>query len=123
MKLTVTRYSVEVIPESPQDEAYIEEVLGLKKEGDCVVLTRKNISGCAGIAYLEAKKSMSYEELKKRLEGETVSVTCKPQPEFVPTPFHVEPKPNDAWKTVKFDGPEELKPPYVVTYESKGETK
>ena len=123
MKLKVTRYSLEVIPESPQDEAYIEEVLGLRAEGACVVLVRKNNSGVSSISCLEAKKALSYEELKARLE-EGAPKYEKP-PEFIPAPFHTEPQTSDpVWKIVKIGDPILTPPLIVTTCDSKeGETK
>lgn len=52
MKLKVTRYSLEVIPESETDEAWLEEVLGLREAGDSVALRRVNAIGlsCWGCA-------------------------------------------------------------------------
>ena len=40
MKLVVNRFSMEIVPESPTDVAYIEEVFGLKSDGDWVRLVR-----------------------------------------------------------------------------------
>jgi len=40
MKMEITRNSIRIIPESEQDEAFIEDTLGLKKEGDFILLTR-----------------------------------------------------------------------------------
>lgn len=54
MKLRVSRHSIEIIPEGPTDEAYIEEVLGLRKAGEWACLTRINASGLSCIAYLQA---------------------------------------------------------------------
>ena len=56
MKLTVNRYSIEIAPDNATDEAYIEEVLGLKKDGDTTLLIRKNAFGLRCIAYLEARR-------------------------------------------------------------------
>ena len=58
MKLEVTRYSIKVIPESPQDEAMLEEVFGLRKGGDSVPATRKNAIGLSCWAYLEIQKAI-----------------------------------------------------------------
>lgn len=44
-----------IIPESPQDEAYLEEVLGLRKDGDGAFLVRKNASGLSCWAYAETR--------------------------------------------------------------------
>jgi hypothetical protein len=42
MRLIVRRHSLAVVPESPTDEVYLEEVLGLMKDGDSVRFTRHN---------------------------------------------------------------------------------
>ena len=63
MRLGITRYGLMIVPEDvsisglagqdERDTAFIEEVLGLKKEGDFVRLVRKNASGLSCIACLE----------------------------------------------------------------------
>lgn len=55
MKFEVGRYGINVIPQDEADEAYIEDTLGLKKEGDYVLLTRENAMGMSCIAYLRTK--------------------------------------------------------------------
>ena len=64
MKLSINRYTLQITPEDKgyptpdeRDTAYIESVLGLKKEGDSIKLTRKNASGLSCIAYLETEHS------------------------------------------------------------------
>ena len=54
MKLKVTRYSLQIIPETPQDQAFIEEVLGIKKPSDSVRLV--------GVAPLGMQHSLCYVE-------------------------------------------------------------
>lgn len=44
MKLEVLRYSLVISPESPEDEAWIEEVLNLKKERDSIPLIRYDLA-------------------------------------------------------------------------------
>ena len=60
MKLKVTRNSIQIIPdrfsEDERDEAYIEEVLGLRQEGDSIRLVRRNAAGLSSLAYLETEK-------------------------------------------------------------------
>ena len=34
MKLDINRYSMRIVPENPQDEAYLEEVIGAKLTND-----------------------------------------------------------------------------------------
>ena len=40
MRLVAKRDSIQIIPENEIDEAYIEEVLGLKQRGDTAVAVR-----------------------------------------------------------------------------------
>ncbi len=42
MKLKVHRHWLQIIPENETDEAYIEEVLGLRNDKDSVPLVREN---------------------------------------------------------------------------------
>ncbi|RLC34406.1 hypothetical protein DRH14_03035 [Candidatus Shapirobacteria bacterium] len=60
MKLRLLSYKLEIIPEDTledkRDTAYIEEVLGLKKEGDSIPLVRRNASGLSCLGCLEAKR-------------------------------------------------------------------
>ncbi len=59
MKLKVNRYSLEIIPEGETDEAYIEEVLGLKENHQNALCTRINAIGLGCIAYIQIKKQES----------------------------------------------------------------
>jgi len=61
MKLSIERNGLKITPEShygkdERDEAFIEEVLGLKKNGDFIKLVRKNAYGLSSIVYLETEK-------------------------------------------------------------------
>jgi hypothetical protein len=56
MKFEIRRDGIVVIPENDQDRAYIEDTLGLKKDGEYILLTRKNAHGLGSIAYLETVK-------------------------------------------------------------------
>ena len=56
MELKVNRYSIQIIPENKTDEAYIEEVLGLKDPSQPVKCKRVNTIGLSCIAYLEISK-------------------------------------------------------------------
>jgi len=58
MKLVVERYGMQIIPESATDEAYLEEVLGLKQGGDTVQLKRANAIGLRCWAYAETVKPL-----------------------------------------------------------------
>jgi hypothetical protein len=54
MKLEVKRHGLQIVPESEQDEAYIETVLGLKEKDDSIPLRRIAAMGLDGvIAFLE----------------------------------------------------------------------
>ena len=63
MKIDIGRHSIKIIPDDntisgfgqqdERDTAFIEEVLGLKKNGDSIRLVRKNVDGLSCIAYLE----------------------------------------------------------------------
>jgi hypothetical protein len=55
MKFEVKRYGLRIEPQSEIDEAYIEEILKLKRDDDACILKRKNASGLNCIAYLETK--------------------------------------------------------------------
>jgi hypothetical protein len=60
MKLVVKRYGMHIECDdtfwSDQEEAYIEDTLGLKNDGDAILLVRKNAHGLSCPAYLETKK-------------------------------------------------------------------
>lgn len=62
MKLEVTRYGLKIVPENAQDEAYIEEVLGLRNLSDDVAkppkrceLVRRNAIGLSRLAYIQTE--------------------------------------------------------------------
>lgn len=64
MKLEVTRYGLKIIPENAQDEAFIEEVLGLRNLSDDIgkphpkcELVRMNVFNTSKLAYIESKKA------------------------------------------------------------------
>lgn len=69
MKFRIERYGIEVIPETDQDHAYIEDTLGLKKDGESVSLVRQNVHGLNSTAYLTTHpfplKKTAPEESKK----------------------------------------------------------
>jgi hypothetical protein len=57
MKFNIKRDGIEMTPDCPMDIAFIEDTLGLKKEGDLIPF--KRIAPCGlshAIAYIEAKK-------------------------------------------------------------------
>ena len=51
MRLSVERYGINIIPESPQDEAFLEEVLGFKEFARCSV-ERVNFMGTNSLAWV-----------------------------------------------------------------------
>ena len=55
MHLEVGRRKMKICSDNEIDEAYIEEVLGLRKEGDSIKLVRKNVTGMSWMAYLETE--------------------------------------------------------------------
>ena len=57
MKLKVNRYEMQVIPENSIDEAYIEEVLGLKKDRQTIKAERVNVAGLSCIACIQIGKT------------------------------------------------------------------
>ena len=63
MRLNINRDGLQIIPEDlrmpypdERDTAFIEGVLGLKKNGDSIKLVRQNAYGLGRIAYLETQK-------------------------------------------------------------------
>ena len=58
MRLEVGRNTLKIIPETPEDEAYIEDTLGLRKNGDTAILRRIAPIGLDfTIAFLEVRAS------------------------------------------------------------------
>lgn len=59
MKLKVTRYGLQIVPQDDRDDerdtAFIEDVLGLEKDGDWIKLKRVDAFGVSAIAYLETE--------------------------------------------------------------------
>jgi len=55
MNLKEERYRLTIEPKTEVETAYVEEVLGLRKDGDFCKLVRKNAMGLSCIAYLETK--------------------------------------------------------------------
>jgi len=58
MEINIHRNRITIIPDDDdaRDEAFIEEVLGLKKDGDWVKCKRVNAMELDCIAYLEIEK-------------------------------------------------------------------
>ena len=71
MKLDIGRRSIKIIPEDrtisgygtqdERDTAFIEEVLGLRHDGDSINLVRRNTYGLSCIAYLETNTKNNQE--------------------------------------------------------------
>ena len=61
MKLKITRHSLQIVPETTwdhsdeRDTAFIEDVLGLRKDGDWIKLVRKNAHGLSCMGHLETR--------------------------------------------------------------------
>ena len=66
MKMEVGRYGIEIIPESQIDEAYIEEVLGLKKEDD-ICICRRGVIGEDRLAFIVIEREKRLSMLSKGL--------------------------------------------------------
>lgn len=56
MKLELERKRVLIVPETDEDEAYIEDTLGLTKLGDTLLFKRVNACNKGFFGYLEAQK-------------------------------------------------------------------
>ena len=69
MRLEVNRYNLQITSDSGfwtnQDTAFLEDTLGLKKDGDAILLVRKNAMGLSCPAYLETKKVSGLEDKTK----------------------------------------------------------
>ena len=64
MKTKIKRFAIEIIPETEEDIAYIEEVLKLRSQGDNCRCTRQNKSNSSFIDYVEIR---SNKELRNTL--------------------------------------------------------
>jgi len=56
MQMNVHRYGIDIIPETDEDTAYIEDTLGLENDGDFVKLVRRNAMDLSCIAALTTEK-------------------------------------------------------------------
>lgn len=56
MTLKVERYRLLIIPDNDTDEAYLEEVIGLRKAKDTAPLVRVNAVGLHCWAYAEVRR-------------------------------------------------------------------
>ena len=58
MKMEIRRYGIEIIPQSEQDEAYIETVLGITREHPHALVVRRHVIGIdTALALLEIKRA------------------------------------------------------------------
>ena len=57
MRLQIDRYDIDIIPETQQDIVYIEEVLGLKDEGQRCTAKRVNAMGLRCLAYVRLERT------------------------------------------------------------------
>lgn len=64
MKLKVHRRWLEIIPENEIDEAYIEEVLGLRKDRDVIWLVRENAFALTGGSHMGSLRTRRDNGLK-----------------------------------------------------------
>lgn len=53
MRLEARRHSLRILSESHLDLAYIEDTLGLRREGDSVLLIRRNLETNHDLSHLE----------------------------------------------------------------------
>lgn len=76
MRITVDRYDIKIAPDNKQDEAYIEEVLGMKEGNSTCKCVRENASGLSCIAYIRVSKQDK--PLSKPVTAEQVrEAVCK----------------------------------------------
>lgn len=66
MRIELQRKSIRIIPESPQDVAFIEDTLKIKNDRDFLELKRKNETSCAPPGILEVTRAMKYLEAEVR---------------------------------------------------------
>ena len=59
MTMEIKRRCIEIIPDNELDEAYIEEVLGLKNDKDFCICARANINGLSCTPYLKIYKTVN----------------------------------------------------------------
>jgi len=62
VRVRISRHSLEIIPETIQDEVFLEEVLGLEDEGDSVPLSRVNAYRLSCWAYAKAARPQQEDE-------------------------------------------------------------
>lgn len=87
MNLEVCRYNLKVKSGTfwPEiDVAFVEEVLGLKRDGDHVDLVRVNASGLSCLAYLETRPAAKAAEAAKRGGVDAVVNVQQTEPKICP---------------------------------------
>jgi len=52
MRMEIERRRIKILPDTPQDVAFIEEVLGLHQECDTTTVVRRNVIGTHTLAYI-----------------------------------------------------------------------
>ena len=62
MKLKIKRFTIEIIPESEEDTAYIEEVLKLVSQGDNCRCIRQNMIGSLSINCIEIRSNKEHRD-------------------------------------------------------------
>ena len=73
MKYKEERSRITIEPSNDMEIAYIEEVFGLKKDGDSIELVRKNAMGLSCIAYLETKVKPQQREMAVAWQPSTLA--------------------------------------------------
>ena len=62
MEFKLERNRILILPKNEQDEAYLEDTLGLVKEGDHTLAVRKNVYRLSSFAYVEITGGKKLEE-------------------------------------------------------------
>jgi hypothetical protein len=73
MKFRVERRGISIIPENEQDEAYIEDTLGLKNHHDSIPLVRENAHGLSCMGKLSTHPFPAPKEKERDREQPTAS--------------------------------------------------
>jgi hypothetical protein len=79
MNFEVERHGIRIIPQDKQDEAYIEDTLGLKHDGETIELHRVDAMGLGYIAFLTTERPYkpiipAMDELREAVNGAFDSV-------------------------------------------------
>ena len=77
MKMKVERERIVILPENDQDIAYIEDMLGLKEEGETVPCKRAAMMGLSrSITCLEIRSKEENEESRKEIKNGYYRFVC-----------------------------------------------